>query len=61
MAHFDFIITKLGKGWAANNYMNLLTRKDLVILMKKATISDFEIIPYKISIFQFQYIVWSNL
>ncbi len=60
-SHFNYIISKLGKGWAANGYMNLLTYKKLHTLMEESTVSDYKILTYKIGTFPFQYIVWGQL
>ncbi len=44
-AGFDWFATKIGKGWAAGDYMRLLTGTELTTLAKKAGIEEFELIP----------------
>lgn len=40
---FDAFLHKIGKGWAANGYMNLLSKGDLESLAKKSNVSEYTI------------------
>ncbi len=42
--YFDLFITKIGKGWAAGNYMSLLGENDLRQLLAEVGISDYSLI-----------------
>ncbi len=44
-AGFDWVATRLGKGWAAGDYMRLLTGPELSALAKEAGIDNFKLIP----------------
>lgn len=44
-AGFDWVATKLGKGWAAGDYMRLLTGRELLALAKEAGIENPTLIP----------------
>jgi len=41
---FDRLLLLLGKEWASGDYMNLLSRKDVEVLMRKACVHKFKII-----------------
>lgn len=43
-AGFNWIATKIGKGWAAGNYMNLLSPKELSLCAETAGIQNFQIL-----------------
>ncbi|HEY9217543.1 MAG TPA: methyltransferase domain-containing protein [Phenylobacterium sp.] len=42
-AGFDAVLRALGKGWAAGNYMHLLSKKELRTLLEESGYSDFSI------------------
>ena len=42
--YFDLFLKWIGKEWAAGDYMNLVSRKDIVELMSKAGIKQYRII-----------------
>ena len=42
---FDWVAIKIGKGWAAGNYMHLLSKQDLRSLAAEANIGSYELIP----------------
>jgi SAM-dependent methyltransferase len=46
---FDGYLRKRGQDWAAGDYMDLLTKRDLVRLLREAGISDYRIIENKIA------------
>lgn len=43
-AGFDWVATQIGKGWAAGNYMHLLSRGDLRTLLAEAGITDYTLV-----------------
>lgn len=43
-AYFDRFVTLIGKGWAAGNYMSLLSEQDLRTLFAKAGITEYQLI-----------------
>ena len=55
---FDSIITKLGKGWASGDYMNLLKKRDIEHLLKSAEVKKFKILTHKFCLFPLHYAVW---
>jgi SAM-dependent methyltransferase len=57
---FDRIVKLSGKGWAAGNYMNLLTRKDLETLLGRSNAARFLIMPQKFGPFTIHYGVWGQ-
>ena len=57
---FDFFLTKTGKSWASRDYMSLLTKKSLHLLMQKAAVKSYQILTYKISFLPFQHIVYGK-
>lgn len=57
---FDNIIRFFGKGWAAGDYMNLLTKKDLIRIMEKAAIEEYTIVTKRIGPFPLHYIVYGK-
>lgn len=54
---FDKILIKIGKPWAAGNYMHLLGRRDLVDLLDTCGMKDYEIIKNKIMGFTIDYVL----
>ncbi|MFA9262510.1 MAG: class I SAM-dependent methyltransferase [Undibacterium sp.] len=61
-AGFDWIATTLGKGWAAGDYMSLLTGSELTTLAKEVGITQFELIPNRFLGFPMTYtLVWNKL
>lgn len=45
---FDKFLTAIGKRWATGNYMNLLTRKQLVALLDDSEITGYQVVKNKI-------------
>ena len=46
---FDRFLRRIGKGWAAGDYMRLLTKRELNGLLREAGFSSVEIIPNRIA------------
>lgn len=57
---FDKIIKWSGKGWAAGDYMNLLTRKNLQSLLSRSNVTRFLIMTQKFGPFPIHYAVWGT-
>jgi len=57
---FDSIVTRLGKGWASGDYINLLRKRDIENLLKAVNVRDFKIITDRIGPFPLHYIVWGR-
>lgn len=57
---FDKILGKTGKGWATGNYMNLLTKSALRLLMDQVNVTDYRIITYRLLGFPYQYVVYGK-
>lgn len=57
---FDRIVKLSGKGWAAGDYMNLLTRADLENLMQSSDVNRFLIMTHKFGPFPIHYAVWGR-
>ena len=57
---FDRIVTWLGKGWAAGDYMNLLSKKDIEHLLRASNVSEFKILSYRIGFIPLHYAVWGR-
>ena len=56
----DLIVTLIGKGWAAGNYMNLLNIGRLEKLLMASDISDYKINIHKFGPFSLHYAVWGR-
>lgn len=58
---FDRFLTFIGKGWAAGDYMNLLSRRDLEALLAAASITNYRITSNRIAGIPLTYTVtWSK-
>ena len=58
---FDRFLAIIGKGWAAGDYMNLLTRSDLESLLAAASINNYRITSNRIAGIPLTYTVtWSK-
>jgi len=56
----DFLLIKLGKKWAAGDYMHLLNKTSLDRLMKQSDVKNYQIITHRILGFPYQHIVFGN-
>jgi len=57
--YFDGFLRFIGKDWATGNYMHLLTKKDLVRLLNKVGIQNYQIIPNRFLGFTMTFtIIW---
>lgn len=54
---FDRILLMFGKSWATGSYMNLLSKGDIVRLMKYAGVADYRIFTKRLLGFPLHYIV----
>lgn len=60
-AGFDWIATKLGKGWAAGDYMSLLTGSELATLADEVGMKDYQLIANRFLGFSMTYtLVWNK-
>jgi len=57
---FDKIITRLGKGWASGDYMNLLNKKRIKALLEAASIKEFRILTHRLGPFPLHYDVYGR-
>jgi len=57
---FDFLATKLGKKWAAGDYMNLLSKTLLDRLMKQSNVKKYHIHTHRLWGFPYQHIVYGS-
>ena len=57
---FNWIVKKSGKDWAAGNYLNLLSKKNLYELLESADIKEFRVIIHKLGPFPLHYTVWGK-
>ncbi len=58
---FDKFLKLIGKEWAAGDYMNLLSLRDIRKLLKEAGIKEYRIIKNRFLIFTMDYIlVWES-
>ena len=57
---FEKYLKLIGKNWATGNYMNLLSKKQLVTLLEKANITNYKIIRNKILCFTLDFVVIIN-
>ncbi len=55
--YFDSILRIIGKEWATGNYMNLLSKHDLEVILRSAGVSKFRIITKRMLGFPLHYIV----
>jgi hypothetical protein len=55
---FNTIVKLLGKGWAAGDYMNLLTKADLEMLLRTSGVRTFRIITHRVGPFPLHHAVW---
>lgn len=55
---FDKILVCTGKKWAAGNYMNLLSLKELKCQLRKAEISNYRIIKNKLLFFTLDFVIY---
>jgi hypothetical protein len=56
----DRFLESHGKSWATGNYMNLLRKKDIVDLLKKAHVKEFKIFTHRFGPFPLHYAVWGH-
>lgn len=54
---FEWIVVKLGKSWAANGYMNLLSRRQLKSALDEAGVSGYRIVPNRLLGLPLDYVV----
>jgi len=57
---FNFLVTKSGKGWAAGDFMYLLTKPALHRLLQRAEIKKYQISSHKILGFPYQHVVFGS-
>ena len=57
---FDWIVPLIGKGWAAGNYMNLLSKGGLEKLLMASDISDYKITIHRFGPLPLHYAVWGR-
>ncbi len=57
---FEGYLRLIGKGWATGSYMHLLSLREIKSLLKKANISEFEIVKNKIFGFSLDFVVILN-
>jgi len=55
---FDYLVRKMGKGWASGHYINLLTRNVLRSLLDHSGVSSYRIYTNRLGLLPFNYIVW---
>lgn len=55
---FDWVVTKLGKGWAAGDYMHLLSASDLRSLLTEAGIQKYTLTRNRFCGFTMTFTVW---
>jgi hypothetical protein len=54
---FDKILVMSGKAWAAGNYMNLLSKKQVKKILADAQVSNYEIIENKFLLFTLDFVI----
>ena len=54
---FNRVVILVGKGWAAGDYMNLLTKSKLVELMRASHVTEYKIFTYRLGPFPLHYAV----
>ncbi len=54
---FDSFLTFIGKGWAAGNYMNLISQRQLKQMISEASISEHLIYKNKLFLFTLEFII----
>jgi hypothetical protein len=60
-AWFHWVLRFIGKGWAADDYMNLLTERDLRRLLRDTTITEFRIVRNRFLGLTMTFsVTWSN-
>jgi hypothetical protein len=57
---FDYLLIKMGKGWASGNYMHLLTKAALHHLLQHSQIKNYQIITHRILGVPYQYVVFGS-
>lgn len=57
---FEKYLVFIGKKWATGNYMNLLTEKQIIVLLKDANISNYKIIRNRLLGFILDFVVIIN-
>ena len=57
---FNYLVTRLGKAWAAGNYMRLLTRAGMKKILQAAGIEDYRLITYRLWGMPYQHIVCAD-
>lgn len=55
--YFDLLLTFIGKKWATGSYMNLLSEKNIIKLLERAKIENYQIIKNKIGIFTLDFVI----
>ncbi|MBN1601385.1 MAG: class I SAM-dependent methyltransferase [Chitinispirillaceae bacterium] len=56
--YFDKILTFIGKKWAAGNYMNLLSFKELKEILHHAQITNYKIFRNKLFFFTLDFVIY---
>ena len=54
------IKNNMRKGWAPGNYMNLLTKRKIEILMRASDVTEYTIITHRLGLFPLHYAVWGR-
>ena len=57
---FNIVVIFVGKGWAAGDYMNLITKSKLVELMRVSHVTEYKIFTHRLGPFPFHYAVWGK-
>lgn len=57
---FEKYLKLIGKSWATGSYMNLLSKKQLVLLMEKANVTNYKIIRDRVLCFTLDFVVIIN-
>lgn len=55
--YFDWILRKIGKGWAAGDYMRLLSERELRQMLSRANITNYRIIKNRLVGFTLDFVV----
>lgn len=57
---FDRLVRFVGKDWAAGNYMNLLSRREIVSLLESAGIKDYRLIKNRLGGLVLDFVILIN-
>jgi trans-aconitate methyltransferase len=59
--YFDVFLKKIGRGWAADNYMNLLSQSELETLLKEAGIQNYTLLKNRFFGFTMTFtVIWKK-